>query len=179
MEQLILPLILTSKCKLYSPQTFSQKVSASNTYIYIYMCGTGLKTGIAQLVECLTKKPDTIQMWVWVPGMAREFSPRVNFQCRLWYGVCTAPVCNHIPQCLAARVWKCKNAVHTDRKWVALLLRLLCLTQERWPKFPTRDKGALKIYIQERVGWLWEQCSVSGPVHGIFTNCMTAYPKNE
>jgi len=28
-------------------------------------------------------KPGTIPMLVWVPSVAREFSPRVNFQCRL------------------------------------------------------------------------------------------------
>ena len=49
------------RCKLYSPQPFSQKVSISNTNIYD-MCDTGLKTEIAQWVECLTKKPDAIQM---------------------------------------------------------------------------------------------------------------------
>ena len=33
-------------------------------------------------------------MWVRVPGAARDFSPRVNLQCRLSYVVHTAPVCN-------------------------------------------------------------------------------------
>ena len=30
------------------------------------------------------------------------------------------------------------------QEWVALLLQLLCLTQVRWPEFPTRDKEVLK-----------------------------------
>ena len=42
---------------------------------------------IAQLVECLTEKPGAILTWVRVPGAARDFSPRVNFQCRLSYKV--------------------------------------------------------------------------------------------
>ena len=50
--------------------------------------------GIAQLEEHHTKKPGAIVMWVRVPGAARDFSLRVNLQCRLSYGVHTAPVCN-------------------------------------------------------------------------------------
>ena len=42
-------------------------------------------------VECLTEKPEAMLMRVWVPGAARDFSPRVNFQYRLSYGVRTAP----------------------------------------------------------------------------------------
>ena len=38
---------------------------------------------MAQLVECPTEKPGAILMWVLVPGAARDFSPRVNNQCRL------------------------------------------------------------------------------------------------
>ena len=59
--------------------------------------------GIARLVERLTKKPGAILTRVRVPGAARDFSPRVNFQCRLSYGVRTAPGCNHIHQHLCAR----------------------------------------------------------------------------
>ena len=35
---------------------------------------------IAQLVECLTEKPGAVPKGVRVPGAARDFSPRVNFQ---------------------------------------------------------------------------------------------------
>ena len=45
-----------------SPAIFSKSINIK--HLHIYRCGTGLKTGIAQLVECLTKKPDAIQMWV-------------------------------------------------------------------------------------------------------------------
>ena len=43
--------------------------------------------GIAQLVERLTEKPGTTLTQVWVPRAARDFSPRVNCQCRLSYSV--------------------------------------------------------------------------------------------
>ena len=48
---------------------------------------------MAQLVECPTEKPGTILMWVRVSGAARDFPPRVHFQCRLSYNVSTDPVC--------------------------------------------------------------------------------------
>ena len=45
-----------------------------------------------QLVEHLSKKPGAILMQVRVPSVTRDFSPRVNFQCRLSYSVRTVPV---------------------------------------------------------------------------------------
>ena len=42
-------------------------------------------------VECWTKKPCAILTWVWFPGMAREFAPRVNIPCWLSYHVHTLP----------------------------------------------------------------------------------------
>ena len=45
---------------------------------------------IARLAEQQTEKPGAILMQVRVPGAARDFSPRVDFQCRLSYGVRTA-----------------------------------------------------------------------------------------
>ena len=39
--------------------------------------------GTAQLVERPTEKPEATLMRVRVPAAARDFSPRVNFQCRL------------------------------------------------------------------------------------------------
>ena len=53
---------------------------------------------IAHLVERPTEKTEAILMEVRVPGAARDFSPRVNFQCSLSYGVRTAPVCNRMHQ---------------------------------------------------------------------------------
>ena len=60
----------------------------SATYTYV-----GHKTEefysrwVAQLAECPTENPGTILTQVRVPGAARAFSPRVNFQCRLSDGV--------------------------------------------------------------------------------------------
>ena len=48
---------------------------------------------VAQLVEHRTGTPLT---QVRFPGAARGFSSRVNFQCRLSYGVRTPPVCNRM-----------------------------------------------------------------------------------
>ena len=59
--------------------------------------------GIAQRVDHPTGKPGAILMQVRVPGVARDFSPRVSFQCRLSHGVCTAPVCNRMHQHLCTR----------------------------------------------------------------------------
>ena len=46
--------------------------------------------GLAQLVDHPTEMPGAILVQLRVPGAARDFSPRVNFQCRLCYGVRTA-----------------------------------------------------------------------------------------
>ena len=51
-------------------------------------------SGIAQLAEHLTEKPDAVLTQVRVPGVAKDFAPRVSFQCRLSYSVYTAPACN-------------------------------------------------------------------------------------
>ena len=48
--------------------------------------------GIAQLLEHPTEKPGAVLSRVRVPGEARDFSPRVYFQCRLSYGVRIAAV---------------------------------------------------------------------------------------
>ena len=48
-------------------------------------------SGLAQLVECPTEKSGAVLTRVRVPGAASDFSPRVSFQCRLPYGVHTAP----------------------------------------------------------------------------------------
>ena len=48
---------------------------------------------VAQLVERRTGTP---LRQVRFPGATRDLSPRVNFQCRLSYGVRTALVCNRM-----------------------------------------------------------------------------------
>ena len=91
---------------------------------------------IAQWVERPTEKPGAVLTRVRVPGAAREFFfpfffsflffPRVNFQCRLSYGVRTAScVQSHasasvrtlkIPNTVSRTiVWTQDNTTHTDR----------------------------------------------------------------
>ena len=55
---------------------------------------------VAQLVEHRTGTPPT---QVRFPGAARDFSLRVNFRCRLSYGVRDTPVCNQMYKHLSAR----------------------------------------------------------------------------
>ena len=55
-------------------------------------------TGMVQLVERPTEKPGAILPRDRVSGAVRDFSPRVNFHCR----ICTAPVCNRTHQHLCA-----------------------------------------------------------------------------
>ena len=57
----------------------SKAVSGSRLIIYIYIYGTG----VAQFVERPTEKPGAILTRARVPGAARDFSPRVSFQCSL------------------------------------------------------------------------------------------------
>ena len=65
---------------------------------------------VAQLLEHRT---GMLPMQVRFPGAAKDFSPRVNFQCRLSYGVCTPPcaitcidICAHVKDPVVhVRVW--------------------------------------------------------------------------
>ena len=57
---------------------------------------------IAQLEERLTEKPNAILTRVQVPGAVRDFSTKVNFRCKLSYGVRTTPMCNRTLQHLCA-----------------------------------------------------------------------------
>ena len=85
--------------------TVQSVVSFSHTVKTLHKLTCSLTQGsqIAQLVEHPTEKPGAILTQVRVPGVARDFSPRVNFQRRLSYSVCTAPVCNRMHQHLCAR----------------------------------------------------------------------------
>ena len=59
----------------------------------------GVGVRVAWLAECQTKKPGTLWMWAWFPGVARDFfkgsassaDPRSH-------GVCAVPQCNHMHQ---------------------------------------------------------------------------------
>ena len=81
--------------------------------------------GIARLVESLTKKPGAILMRVRVPDAATDFSPRVNFQCRLLRCPYSPRVQSHTStsaRTLKIRntgshtiVWTLENTAHADR----------------------------------------------------------------
>ena len=60
-------------------------------------------SGIAQLVQRPTENTGAVLTRVRVPGAAKVFSPRVNFQLSVPYVVRTAPVCNRWHQHLCAR----------------------------------------------------------------------------
>ena len=57
-----------------------------------------IKAVEVQLTECHIEKPNAVLTRVRFPSEARHFSPRVNFHCRLFWGVRTAPVCSCIHQ---------------------------------------------------------------------------------
>ena len=85
--------------------------------------------GIAQLVlfilYCPAEKPPAILTRVRVPGAASDLFPRVSCQCRLFYGVRTASLCNRLHQhpCTrqkrqtsARQPYRClESTAHTDR----------------------------------------------------------------
>ena len=93
-----------------------------------------------------------------VLGAPRNFSPRVNFQCRLSYGVRTVPVCNRMHQHLRGRktnpstlaaiiiVWTHEITADTGRNGrngQRCSCMLLYLTKLRRPEFPARDNEVL------------------------------------
>ena len=93
--------------------------------------GGGGEGGVAQLVEPRT---GTLPTQVRFPSAARDFSPRVNFQCRLFYGVRKHPcatactnICVHVKDLVVhARVrWIIETLKHPSCTvdWVARLCR--------------------------------------------------------
>ena len=80
-----------------SPQTPSPR-KKSETNVTILSKGVGM----AQWVERPTEKPGAILTRVRVPGATSDFSPRDSLQCRLSYGVRTAPVCSRMHQDLCS-----------------------------------------------------------------------------
>ena len=73
--------------------------------------------GVAQLVEHRT---GTLPMQVRFRGAEGDFAPRVNFQCRLSYGVRTSPVCNHMHY-ICAHVED--PVVHVRVRWIMETLK--------------------------------------------------------
>ena len=72
---------------------------------------------VAQLVEHRTGTPPT---QVRFPGAAREFSPKVNFQCRLSYGVRTPPCAI---ACIYIRAHVKDPIVHVRVRWIMETLK--------------------------------------------------------
>ena len=66
----------------------------------------------------LEHRTSTPQTKLRFPGAARDFSPRVNFQCRLSYGVRT-------PQCAITDINICVHAegpvVHVRVQWIIII----------------------------------------------------------
>ena len=100
--------------------------------------------GTAQLVEHPTEKPGMILMQVQVSGAARDFSPRVNISTSSADSLMVSVQSPCAIACLNMRVhvktpkhWQPYHCLHTWKyythcqEWVALFLRLLCLTHVR------------------------------------------------
>ena len=87
--------------------------------------------GIASLVEHRT---GTLPTQVQLPGAARDFSPRVNFQRRLSYGVCTPPcaiacinICVHFKDPgVRVRVWWVMETLKHPACSIGWVSRLCC-----------------------------------------------------
>ena len=93
------------------------------------------------------------------PGAARDFSPRVNFQCRLSYGVCTPPcaiacinICAHVKDPGAhVRVWWIMETLKhpaCTAGWVARLCRRWFSPNVLWEK-SHRDNTAVKSKVKK------------------------------
>ena len=71
-------------------------------------------------VQRTTNRICTLPTQVRFPGTARDFSPRINFQCRLSYGVRTIP-------CAIAYIYICAHVkdpvVHVRVRWITFTLK--------------------------------------------------------
>ena len=84
---------------------------------------SGWGEDVAQLVEYQTATP---LRQVQLPSTARDFSPRVNFQCRLSYGVCT-PLC--ATTCINIGAYVKDPVVHVRVWWISKTLKHLVCTE--------------------------------------------------
>ena len=107
-----------------------------------------LSGDVAQLVERPTGTPPLRQ--VRFPGAARDFSARVNFQCRLSY-------CLRWPPCVTACINICAHVkdplVHVEVRWITEPLKTPCIrrslgsatlsplafSREKQPEFPVGE----------------------------------------
>jgi len=110
-----------------------------------------LKSGIAQMVERPTETPGARLTRVRFPVVARDSSSSISFECRLSYSVRTpsgAIACSYTRYVSSMNSFKTALRIPTQaavplsghtkmlHTLVALLLRLLCLTEVRWSEFP-------------------------------------------
>ena len=74
-----------------------------------------IPTGDGMWLSWLEHQTVTLLMQVWFPGVAREFLPRVNFQCKPSFGVCTFP-------CAIACINTCAHnkdpVIHVRVRWI-------------------------------------------------------------
>ena len=81
---------LSIRTQRYNPQLF-MIFFLKPMVLFIITMGRGSSVGTASNTK-------TQKMCVRVHGAARDFSPRVDFQCRLCYIISTAPACNRLYQ---------------------------------------------------------------------------------
>ena len=134
---------------------------------YHSFCSEYYGAGNTQLVECPTEKSGAMLTWVWVPGAARGFSPRVSFQCRLSYGACTAPICAHVnnPNSDSCNiVWRHTNTANTDGNENAALAaavpypgKATWISHKGQRKTLKCYKKLQKCFINPNYRWKWFQ----------------------
>ena len=107
---------------------------------------------------------------------ARDFSPRVNFQCRLLYGVCAPPcavaciyICEHAKDPVVhVRVWWFMETLKHPACTLGWVAQLCCsgFPLERQPKFPMGiiplGQYNCKKFIEKNVKVIW----------GLKANCL-------
>ena len=116
-----------------------------------YRCGHERPTKGGDVTQLVEHRTGTLPRQVRFSGVARDFSPRINFQCSLSYGVHTPPraiaciyICAHVKDPVVhVRVrWIMKTLKHPARTadWIARLCRS-CLSpgegnpNDTWEKF--------------------------------------------
>ena len=119
---------------------YGLSASSTSSVLYAYFIVPVRGRDVAQLVEPRTRTPPS---QVRFPGAARNISPRVNFQCRLYNGVRTPPCAT---ACVNIRAHVKDPIVHVRVRWImetikhrrlgsATLLQL-AFSGESNPNFP-------------------------------------------
>ena len=110
----------SNACGFTFPQLKNKQTDKKLLFIFLSVLkdpNNTLGAWIAQLVECPTEKPGAILTQVRVPGATRDFSPSVNFQCRLTVSIqppCSLTrinICEHVTN--GTIFWTQENTTHT------------------------------------------------------------------